>query len=88
MMGTPSKIRTKNLDLTPKRIKKNEMNNNNKTFNPDITARGNVMKQVRILGDMKGTKIRGRKIIPKIPAYRIINHQIEGKTKVKIVMLV
>ena len=88
MMGTPSRIRNKNLDLTPKRIKKNESNNNSKTFNPDITARGNVLEQVRILGDSKGTKIRGRKIIPKLPAYRKISYQIERKTKAKIVMLV
>ena len=88
VMETPNKIRVKNLDLTPRRIKENEENDNYKTFNPDITARGNVLEQVRILGTTIGTKKRGRRITPKPPAYRKIEQQKEGKTKIKIVTLV
>ena len=38
---TPTKIRRANLDLTPRRLKKNEKKRNKKVFNPDVTTRGN-----------------------------------------------
>ena len=79
--GTPQKVKIKNLDLTPKRIKKNTENKLEKTFNPDITARGDVLKQVRIFNEKSGSKTKKTKIKPKPPAYRKLGKVKEGKTK-------
>ena len=38
---TPMKVRRANLDLTPRRLKKNEKKRNKKVFNPDVMIRGN-----------------------------------------------
>ena len=67
---TPKKVKIKNLDLTPTRVKRNEESKTRKIFNPDITARGNVLNNVRIFNEDRGTKTRKRRIEPKKPAYR------------------
>lgn len=41
---TPRKVRGRNLDLTPKRLKENKSNPIRKIFNPDITAKENVLE--------------------------------------------
>jgi hypothetical protein len=84
---TPRKVRIKNLDLTPNRIQKNKENKSEKVFNPDITARGDIMKQVRIFNKNRGTKTRRAKITPKQPAYREVREEKEEETKAIIVIL-
>lgn len=54
---TPQKIRNKNLDLTPNRLRRNDKSRV-KTFNPDITAKGNPLEQVRLFSQNKGPKTR------------------------------
>ena len=89
-IGTPKRIKEKNLDLTPRRIKRNERNKREKTFNPDITAKENTLKEIRMFSEENGTKKRGRKINPKKPAYRKErgnnNENKNEKTKAKIVI--
>ena len=84
-LETPHKVRTKKLDLTPKRIKENKNNRQKKVFNPDITARENVLDQVRLFNNERSTKIRRQRITPRKPAYRKITNGEELKTKAKIV---
>ena len=84
---TPQRVRLKQIDLTPRRIKENERNPLKKTFNPDITVRGNVLEQVRVFS-ISGTKTRGKKQEPKEPAYREIKIGYEGKTRAKIVIAI
>lgn len=68
---TLKKIRKAKLDLTPKRIQRNLKNKNKKIFNPDITARGDPMNEIRIFGPTKNKKERTKKVFPKLPAYRV-----------------
>ena len=85
---TPQKVRIKQIDLTPKRIKENENNPKENIYNPDITVRGNILEQVRLFDTESGTKTRGRKIKPKKPAYRKTTNETEGKTKAKIIIAI
>ena len=83
---TPKRVREKNLDLTPRRLKRNEESVSKKIFNPNITARGNILDHITIFGE-NGSKTRKRNIIPRKPAYRE-KRSTEGKTKAKIMVTV
>ena len=85
---TPRKVKARNLDLTPKRLKENKANPNRKIFNPDVTAKENVLEQVRLFSNKKGAKTRRHKVEPKKPAYRIGGSRALEKTRAKIVTLV
>jgi endonuclease/exonuclease/phosphatase family metal-dependent hydrolase len=84
--GTPKRIRSKKLDLTPSRIEKNNESNTKKTFNPDITARDNILQQVRLFDTEQGTKTRKRRIKPSKPAYRKQTNENPGETKVTLIV--
>jgi endonuclease/exonuclease/phosphatase family metal-dependent hydrolase len=87
LQNTPQKVRRKNLDLTPTRKKRNELNSKEKTFNPDITAKGDILDQIRIFGAEKGSKTRGKKIKPKSPAYRIASSSNKIRVKARILVV-
>ena len=84
---TPRKVKRRNLDLTPNRLKKNAESQESKVFNPDITVRKNVLEQVRLFANEKGSKNRQTKLKPKNPAYRKDPGPVKGSTKVMIVMI-
>ena len=76
---TPQKIKLMKLDLTPRRIERNEQNKDSQIFNPDITARENWQEAIRLFLKKKGPKTRRTKQtdIIKTPTYR--NEPVEEK---------
>ena len=76
---TPQNIKSMKLDLTPRRIERNEQNKDSQTFNPDITARENWQEAIRLFLKKKGPKTRRTKQtdIIKTPTYR--NEPVEEK---------
>lgn len=69
---TPKKVKRANLDLTPKRLRKNKENKDKKTFNPDITIKERWEGAIRLFAAEKGPKTRRiKKVIKEAnPAYR------------------
>jgi recombinational DNA repair protein RecR len=67
---TPKKVKEKNLDLTPNRIRANIENNDGVIFNPDVTAKDHPFNEVRIFSHKQGTKTRKYFKQPREPAYR------------------
>jgi len=82
---TPTKVK-KNLDLSHRTIRKLKKLNK-KIFNPDITAKGNPLEQVRIFNKGKGMKTRKAIITPHQPAYRDETVS-EGRTKAIITIII
>jgi hypothetical protein len=87
-LGTPRKVKEKNLDHTPRRIKQNKERSDKKVFNPDVTAKGDIMEYVRLFGKEKGPKTRGNEVETPEPAYRNQVNEKGKKTRAKMVILV
>jgi zinc-binding in reverse transcriptase len=70
MKNTPEKINQQNLDLTPRRVKKNLESQKTVVFNPDIRAKGNPMNHITMFATPVGAKTRRIPRVTKQPAYR------------------